>query len=98
VIYALEIKPTADKIFRKLSKKNPKQLKIISKKVTEIREKPDHNYKHLKKPLEDFYRVHIDKNFVLIFDIDHLEEAVIIYYFDHHDNVYEWRPRTVDDK
>lgn len=96
-MYDLEIKPTADKIFKKLAKKNRKQLEIISKKILDIRTNPNHKYKHLRKPLEDFYRVHIDKNFVLIFDIDHLDEVVIIYYFDHHDNVYEWRPRTVDE-
>lgn len=41
-MYDLDIKPEADKIFRKLSKKNKKQLEIISKKITEIRSKPDH--------------------------------------------------------
>jgi YafQ family addiction module toxin component len=96
-MYGLEIKPTVDKIFRKLAKKNPKQLKIIAKKITEIRKNPLHKYKHLRKPLEDFYRVHIDKNFVLIFDIDHLEEVIIIYYFDHHDNVYEWKPKKAEE-
>lgn len=97
-MYDLEIKPTADKIFRKLAKKNPRQLKIIGKKIKEICTNPGHKYKHLKKPLENFYRVHIDKNFVLIFDIDHLEEVVVIYYFDHHDNVYGWKPRVVDEQ
>ena len=97
-MYDLEVKPTADRILKKLAKKNRRQLEIISKKITEIRRNPDHKHKHLRKPLEDFYRVHIDKNFVIIFDIDHLDEVVTIYYFDHHDNVYEWRPRKSDDK
>jgi len=50
-MYNLEIKPTADKIFKKLAKKNPKQMKIIYKKIREIRQNPYHRYKFLRKPL-----------------------------------------------
>jgi len=91
-MYDLDIKQEADKIFHKLAKKNPKQLKIIDKKVTEIRLKPYNGYKFLRKPLQTFNRVHIDKHFVLIFKIDHENKTVVVYYYDHHDNVYNWRP------
>jgi len=91
-MYGLDIKQEADKIFQKLAKKNPKQLKIIDKKVTEIRLNPNHEYKFLRKPLQTFNRVHIDKHFVLIFKIDHENKTVVVYYYDHHDNVYNWRP------
>ena len=90
-MYDLEIKPTVDKIFKKLSKKSKKQLKIIYKKIQEIRSKPRHEYKHLRPPLQNFSRVHINSHFVLIFDINHTEEIVTIYYFGHHDDVYKWR-------
>jgi len=89
-MYALEIKEEVDKIFYKLSKKNPKQLEITDKKINKIRESPDHIYKFLRKPLQTFNRVHIDKHFVLIFKIDHIIKTVIVYYFDHHDKVYDW--------
>lgn len=92
-MYSLEIKEEADKIFFKLSKKNPKQLKIISKKINQVRKDPNHSYKFLRKPLQKFNRVHIDTHFVLIFKIDHSRETIVVYYFDHHDKVYEWRPR-----
>ena len=92
-MYNLEIKEEADKIFSKLSKRNPKQLNIIDKKIQNIRENPNHSYKFLKKPLQSFNRVHIDKHFVLIFKLDHIRKTLIIYYFDHHDNVYKWRPK-----
>jgi YafQ family addiction module toxin component len=95
-MYKLEIKEEADRIFRKLERKNPKQLKIIGKKIQEIRENPSHSYKNLRNPLQRFNRVHIDKHFVLIFRIDHGGETVVVYYFDHHDNVYKWRPREVE--
>ncbi len=92
-MYNLDIKEEADKIFKKLSNKNPKQLEIISKKIQEIRLNPDHIYKFLRKPLQSFNRVHIDKHFVLIFKINHQENSVKIYYYDHHDKVYLWRPK-----
>ena len=91
-MYDLEIKPTADKIFSKLAKKNPQHLMIIDKKIQEIRENPT-GYKFLKTPLNGFNRVHIDKHFVLIFQIDHEHKIIDIYYFGHHDSVYNWRPK-----
>ena len=90
-MYGLEIKPEADKIFEKLAKKNPKQLSIINSKVTEICTNPLHSYKFLRRPLQLFNRVHIDSSFVLIFKIDHQRQIVVIYYFDHHNFVYQWR-------
>ncbi len=91
-MYELDIKPEADKIFGKLAKKAPNQLLAIHKKIEEIRSNPHHEYKPLRKPLQTFNRVHIEKHFVLIFKIDHKEKVVDIYYYDHHDYVYRWRP------
>lgn len=93
-MYDLDIKEEADKIFYKLSKKNPKQLMIINKKIKEIRNNPHHEYKFLRNPLQGFNRVHIDKHFVLIFSINHEQRLVIVYYYDHHDSVYQWQPRA----
>ena len=90
-MYGLEIKEEADRIFRKLAKKNPPQLRIINKKINEIREDP-FGYKFLRRPLHGFNRVHIDSHFVLIFKIDYEQKVVTIYYFDHHDYVYQWQP------
>lgn len=92
-MYLLEIKEEADKIFSKLSKKNPKQLEIIAKKIEKIKENPNHIYKFLKKPLQTFNRIHIDEHFVLIFKINHIMKKIIIYYYEHHDKVYKWRPK-----
>jgi len=92
-MYDLKIKEEVDKIFYRLSKKNPHQLKIIGKKIQQIKKNPEHSYKFLRKPFQMFNRVHIDKHFVLIFKINHFTKTVIIYYYDHHDNVYKWRPK-----
>ncbi len=93
-MYRLEVKKEVDVIFSKLTKKNQTQLKIIDKKIEKIRKNPNHDYKFLKKPLQTFNRVHIDKHFVLVFKIDHVSKMIIIYYFDHHDKVYKWRPKN----
>ena len=90
-MYNLDIKPEADKIFKKLSKKSSEQLKIIHKKIFKIRLNPYHKYKFLKDPLQFFNRVHMG-SFVLVFKINHKERVVDIYYYDHHDKIYKWRP------
>ena len=92
-MYDLDVKPEVDKIFKKLSRVNKERLRKISKKIKEIRTKPDRSYKFLKKPLQTYNRVHIDTHFVLVFKINHTKKIVEIYYFDHHDNVYAWRPK-----
>ena len=92
-MYNLEIKEEADKIFSKLSKKGKSQLMIIYKKIEEIRSNPHHIYKFLTRPLQTFNRVHIAGSFVLIFKISHEKKVITVYYYDHHDNVYKWRPK-----
>ena len=61
--------------------------------ILEIKSNPEHDYKFLRKPLQTFNRVHIEKSFVLIFKLNHVERTVIVYYFDHHDKVYKWRKK-----
>lgn len=86
-MYEVYSKPQLDKIFRTLSKKNPKQLEIISKKVEEISRDP-HRFKNLRYPLDNWKRVHIDKHFVLTFSIDEKTKTVVLEDYDHHDNIY----------
>lgn len=93
-MYFLDIKPEADRIFLRLAKKNPNHLQIIDKKIKQIRTTPFHKYKLLRKPLQSFNRVHIDKHFVLIFKIDHNNKVVDVYFYGHHDEVYQWRPKN----
>lgn len=87
-MYNLEIKQTADKKFRRLEKKNKKQLEIINKKLDEILRNP-YLFKPLRRPLHNFRRVKIDRSFVLIYIVDELRKTVIIYNYDHHDNIYK---------
>ena len=85
--YKLDIPEHLDKIFLKLSKKDKKQLEIINKKINEILENPYH-YKPLIGDMHGTFRVHIDKSFVLTFEIDEKSKAVRLLDYDHHDNIY----------
>ena len=84
------------KIEEEIERFKLKMNKYISeenhKKIEEIRLTP-YGYKFLRTPLNGFNRVHIDSHFVLIFRIDHFAKSIILYYFDHHDEVYKWRPK-----
>jgi len=86
-MYSLEVRESVDRIFFKLAKKNPKQMRIIDKKIKQVLENPLH-FKPLRAPMQHLRRVHIDKSFVLTYSVDEQNEIVIIEDCDHHDNVY----------
>ena len=78
-------------ILRKLSKKDPKKVEIINKKIKEIihsdYQSIDH-YKNLRHDMKHLKRVHIDKHFVLIFSANKEKNFILFIDFDHHDTVY----------
>lgn len=86
-MYNLEIRDSVDKIFNKLAKKDRVSFEYISKKIAEIRENPYH-FKPLKKPMQNFWRVHIG-NYVLIYSINESTKTIIIERYRHHDEVYK---------
>lgn len=55
--------------------------------MSEILEDP-HHYKPLQYEMQGLRRVHIDKSFVLVFEIVESEKKVVFLDFDHHDNIY----------
>ena len=82
-----------EKLRKKISivfKKDPRRYKILMKKIEEIikNEKIDH-YKNLRKPLQNFKRIHIDAHFVLVFNYNKNKDSIYFYDFDHHDNIYK---------
>ena len=86
-MYSFEVRGHLDKIFRKLGKKNPKQLEIIYRKIEEVIQNPQH-YKNLRNPLQHLKEVHIDKSFVLLFAVDENLKKVIFEEFTHHNKIY----------
>lgn len=87
-MYFIKIKPSLDEKFSKLSKKDKKQMEIISKKIEEIVQNPQH-YKNLRSPLQHLKRVHIGKSFVLLFSVDDNTKTVTLENYDHHDIIYK---------
>ena len=86
-MYSLATKPNIDRIFSKLGKKNPKQMQIIFKKIEQIIENPYH-FKPLRGDMKGARRVHIDKSFVLTYEIDEEHKVVKLLDYDHHDSIY----------
>jgi YafQ family addiction module toxin component len=87
-MYNLLIQPYLAKKFDKLTRRNPRQMAIITKKIGEIIQDP-HHYKNLQSPLNRLKRVHIDKSFVLLFSVDEDTNTVILENYNHHDKIYE---------
>ena len=85
--YTLQISEELERTFRKLAKKNKKQLLIIDKKVQQIVENP-HHFKPLRGDMHGARRVHIDNSFVLTYEIDEQNKIVRLLDFAHHDDVY----------
>ena len=87
-MFALKIKPVADKKIQKLRSKDHVRYEILMKKIDEILFDTK-NYKNLRGGMFGLKRVHIDKSFVLTFQIFENEQIVEIVDFDHHDNIYK---------
>lgn len=85
--YQLDVSKQADDIFKKLEKRNKKQLEIINKKIKKILSNP-HHFKPLRGDMKGSRRVHIDNSFVLVYEIDEGNSVVRIIDYDHHDKVY----------
>lgn len=87
-MYNIIVQPSLSRKFDKLSKKSPKQMAIIAKKLEEILLNP-HHYKNLQSPLQHLKRVHVDKSFVLLFSVDENTKTITLQNYDHHDRIYE---------
>ena len=86
--YSLVVSNEADKKFQKLKNRNKKQLEIIDDKIQQILENPYH-FKPLRGDMHGARRVHIDKSFVLTYEIIETEKAVRILDYEHHDKIYD---------
>lgn len=79
----------SEEITRKLSrlkKKDPAIYSIARKKMEQILDNPEHEYKELRYSMKGIRRVHIG-HFVLIFRLDSINKIVYFEDFDHHDNI-----------
>lgn len=77
------LKVQLDKIY----KKDRALYESLMKKIREILNDP-HRYKPLRHDLKGFYRVHIEKSFVLIFVVEENNGVVEFVDLKHHDEIY----------
>jgi YafQ family addiction module toxin component len=90
------IEEKLEKIFSKLYKKDKVSYEAIMKKMDEIISCDSiEHYKNLKKPLEDFRRVHINTQFVLVFKHIVAEDKILFFDYDHHDVIYNKLSRII---
>jgi len=85
--YKFEIKPKLEKKLRKIEKKDPGMFKAVRDKIKEIIKNPQH-YKPLRYDLKGLRRVHLEKSFVLAYEIDEEAKMVRFLDLDHHDEIY----------
>ena len=85
-MYSLEIEQEVYRTFKKLAKKDPKQLKAMNKKIDQILTDPL-QFKPLRHPLEGLWRVHVG-SFVLIYEVRENLKAVRLLEYKHHDEAY----------
>jgi YafQ family addiction module toxin component len=88
-MYDIEVRERLDRSFRKLAKKDARQMEAIAKKIEEIAENP-HAYKPLRFPLAGLRRVHVG-SYVLLFSVDEVRKTVVLEDYEHHDRVYRTR-------
>lgn len=85
--HSLEISERADRIFRKLAKKDRPAMLAIDAKIFQLLENPRH-FKPLRGDMHGARRVHISSSFVLIYEIDERRKTVRILDYGHHDDIY----------
>ncbi len=85
-MYSLEIEEEVYKAFKKLAKKDKKQLEAINRKIEQILTDPL-QFKPLKHPLEGLRRVHMG-SFVLIYEVLESPKIVRVLKYKHHDKAY----------
>jgi mRNA-degrading endonuclease RelE of RelBE toxin-antitoxin system len=85
-MYDIEIRDHLDRTFRKLAKKDAKQMEAIAKKIEEMARDP-HAHKLLSFPLAGKRRVHVGSH-VLLFSADEARKTVVLEDYEHHDRVY----------
>ncbi len=86
-MYGPSIEEGLERTLKKLYKKDKKTYEAILKKIIEVSKNP-HRYKPLRYSMKGLRRIHVQKSFVLIFEIVEPEKIVKFIGFKHHDKAY----------
>jgi mRNA interferase RelE/StbE/toxin YoeB len=85
-LYSLEIEEQVFKAFKRLRKKDKRQVEAVNKKIEQILADPL-QFKPLRHPLEGLRRVHIG-SFVLVYEVHENCNTVRIMKYKHQDEAY----------
>jgi len=91
-MYKIAFDPSFLAIIDKLKEKDPNSYNNVIKKIKQVAnnlELNPYHYKNLKAPLQKYKRVHVNKSFVIIFQVDLENKLMIVYDYDHHKRVYK---------
>lgn len=88
--YNLEVEKNLLKKFSKIRKKDPVSSGSLKKKIKSILENP-YQFKPLRNQMFGVRRVHINKSFVLTYEILEGQKTVRLLDYDHHDKIYKNR-------
>lgn len=86
--HSFEVSKRLEKEMEKLQKKNKRRFEALLSKMSEILDNPYH-FKPLRHDMKGLRRVHIDKSFVLVFEIVESENKVLFWDVAHHDDIYK---------
>ena len=88
-MYSIKYKPSFKKSVKNI--KDNKSRNNVKSKIEEIATtlelNPKH-YKNLRAPLQEYKRVHVNKNYVILFKVNVGNKEVTFHSYEHHDNVY----------
>ena len=84
--YRVVVHPELASACRKIRTKDPARYEQVKKKIRLLVENPESG-KPLHPPLKGLWRVHIG-HFVLVYEIDAKENAIVLLRFAHHDEAY----------
>ena len=85
--YSYSIEKKLKATLKKTYKKDKKLYDAVMKKIEEIIGNP-HRYKPLRYDRKGLKRVHLEKSFVFVFEIDEEEKMVRFLDLGHHDEIY----------
>ncbi len=91
-MYKIEFHPNFQPILDKLKVKDPKSYNNVIAKIKQVAitlELNPNHCKNLRAPLQKYKRVHVNKSFVLVFQVDVKNKYMIVYDYDHHKRIYK---------
>ncbi len=91
-MFNYDIEDQLQKKLKVLTRKNKSLAMNFKKKLTEVIQHDLHTintYKNLKSPLHEYKRIHLTKNYILIFKVNLEKRHILFIDISHRDKVYK---------